>query len=531
MREIECWFSRRVVLGTLLAVLVSLPLFSTSRLFRRITAELKDEDYYLNHSQGFTLEPMSKVPMSSDSLNCGCPGSCDATALAKRTDGLPFACQERIEYLMTRYGDSQSKACTAAVQGGACGLECDPKQCIEKNGSVEYDEDKDSSLNCGCSSTCDAAALAKQADGLPFSCQERIEYLMTRYGDSQSKACSTAVQGGACGLECLPDQSRAHRKCVGYMTVDEKLHAADDKMASPRQEERSGVIVLGMHRSGTSMLSGLLVTGFGYHTGDPLIGANPSNPKGHFELLPVMRQNDEFMKKQRIAWNVGVIKYDNNKGIQQYKSGEVEFKEGKRALQFLNHKNSIPYLQKDPRMCITLPTWLQLLHKEPTVVFTYRHPLEVAMSLQARNGMRLLHGLHLWIVYNMQAIQNSQGLCRVLTSNNAILTNAFTEVQRIADELTKKCGVTNPPNELSQEIVNEFVDPQLQKQKRRRENKTVERDVISSYNGCTVYDYGSSYMGGSRHKKEMEMYKIAMRIYCDLESGKAYETKYKWPKL
>jgi len=84
-----------------LVILVSLPLFSTSRLFRRITAELKDEDYYLNHSQGFTLEPMSKVPMSSDSLNCGCPGSCDATALAKRTDGLPFACQERIEYLMT----------------------------------------------------------------------------------------------------------------------------------------------------------------------------------------------------------------------------------------------------------------------------------------------------------------------------------------------------------------------------------------------------------------------------------------------
>ena len=37
-----------------------------------------------------------------------------------------------------------------------------------------------------------------------------------------------------------------------------------------------GFVVLGMHRSGTSMLSGLLVKGFGYETGGPLIGASVS---------------------------------------------------------------------------------------------------------------------------------------------------------------------------------------------------------------------------------------------------------------
>ena len=38
-------------------------------------------------------------------------------------------------------------------------------------------------------------------------------------------------------------------------------------------DKKPGFIVLGMHRSGTSMLSGLLVKGFGYETGGPLIGA------------------------------------------------------------------------------------------------------------------------------------------------------------------------------------------------------------------------------------------------------------------
>lgn len=37
--------------------------------------------------------------------------------------------------------------------------------------------------------------------------------------------------------------------------------------------QKPGFVVLGMHRSGTSMLSGLLVKGFGYETGGPLIGA------------------------------------------------------------------------------------------------------------------------------------------------------------------------------------------------------------------------------------------------------------------
>jgi len=38
----------------------------------------------------------------------------------------------------------------------------------------------------------------------------------------------------------------------------------------------SGFVVLGMHRSGTSLLTGLLSQGFGYDTGGPLLGANVS---------------------------------------------------------------------------------------------------------------------------------------------------------------------------------------------------------------------------------------------------------------
>ena len=58
-------------------------------------------------------------------------------------------------------------------------------------------------------------------------------------------------------------------------TVEEKEMGEIRPVKVKGEKKQSpGFIVLGMHRSGTSMLSGLLVKGFGYETGGPLIGAS-----------------------------------------------------------------------------------------------------------------------------------------------------------------------------------------------------------------------------------------------------------------
>ena len=171
--------------------------------------------------------------------------------------------------------------------------------------------------------------------------------------------------------------------------------------------------------------------------------------KGFYELVAAVLQNDEFMYLQDAAWYVNAINYNGTKGFEHHRTGRAKFKHGTKALQFLNNPNSISYLQKDPRMCITLRTWLPLLNHEPAIVFTYRHPVEVAMSLKKREkDISIAHGLRLWIIYNMRAIQNSVGLCIVYSSNDAIMANPLTEVQRIADELTTKCNVPKPKYQL-----------------------------------------------------------------------------------
>jgi hypothetical protein len=73
---------------------------------------------------------------------------------------------------------------------------------------------------------------------------------------------------------------------------------------------------------------------------------------------------------------------------------------------------------KDPRLCITLRTWLPLLNFIPAVIFTYRHPYDVAMSLHVRyEQYKIARGLKLWYIYNKRAIQQSMDLCRVVTSH------------------------------------------------------------------------------------------------------------------
>jgi hypothetical protein len=327
------------------------------------------------------------------------------------------------------------------------------------------------------------------------------------------------------------DLAAAAKPDVGEYEVD--ADTADMSPAKTGTGEPSGFFVLGMHRSGTSMLAGLLVTGLGYKTGGPLIGSAFDNEKGFFELLGVVLQNDELMKAQRTYWDSNVMAYKGERGLDDKKSGKVKFNKGDKALEFLNNPDNGPWLQKDPRMCITLKTWIPLFDVEPAALFTFRHPLEVALSLKKREkGFPLERGLRLWIIYNMRSVQNSAGLCRVVSSNEAVLANPLTEVQRISDELTTKCGVPKPPRKLEQIDVDKFVDPDLQHNKKEREEKDAGKAVIADHDGCTVREYESSEAEGSQdYVREHSLYVKAMKIYCDLQSGAAYKDDYDWPTL
>lgn len=265
----------------------------------------------------------------------------------------------------------------------------------------------------------------------------------------------------------------------------------------------------------------------------------------------MVTENDELLRSQKAGWSWNVLDFSPLKAIEQNRKGIASFRSGKSALKFFNKRlKLLPYIQKDPRMCITLPIWLNQLNEMPAIVFTHRHPLEVAMSLNRREknyetDISIEHGLLLWITYNMRALQNSMGLCRVYTSNEAILKDPKKEVERISNKLVAKCNVIPPPlKEISSKVVYSFVDPKLQHNKHDDE-EIVERQnshqqqqqqqdaVLKDFgNGCVARAFKSEYDEKSaKRKAELEMYLIAMQVFCDLESRQAYKDGYEWPDL
>jgi len=271
--------------------------------------------------------------------------------------------------------------------------------------------------------------------------------------------------------------------------------------------QRTGVIVLGMHRSGTSMLTGLLALGTGYATGDNLMPAKRNNPKGFFERQDALFQNMAFLEAQKIPDT-------SAPHIRAYQTGNSNITlsaHGQSAVEFFNNNTNIPWIQKDPRMCITLHEWLPFLKTEPAILLTYRHPLEVARSMNNRKKRTLASGLDVWVAYNQAAIRNSAGLCRVVTSNDKILQNPVEEVSRIVQELTSKCGVLPPPHVTpSMSVVEGFVDVRLQRSK------------IENLPGCNDTSAVDAEAVGLRSELELRRLEQAMKLYCDLQSGRSF---------
>lgn len=148
------------------------------------------------------------------------------------------------------------------------------------------------------------------------------------------------------------------------------------------------IIVLGMHRSGTSCLTGIL-EGAGLHLGH-VSRQNIFNPKGNRESKRIIDLDDALLQYNGGAWDnppARVVWPDNLKQ--------------ERDLIIRGYRDSRLWGFKDPRAMLTLDGWLEgLAGQNVSFAATFRHPQAVAQSLVKRNGFSLDKGLSLWKTYN-----------------------------------------------------------------------------------------------------------------------------------
>lgn len=210
---------------------------------------------------------------------------------------------------------------------------------------------------------------------------------------------------------------------------------------------------------------GGLITKMGLRTGGPLIPAAEDNEKGFFERVDVVIQNDLLLARQGINYALFTNRYNALEGLKvvmaNRESGKF-FAEGRRGLAFLNNKINYPWMLKDPRLCITLRTWLPLLNFVPAILFIYRHPFDVSLSMNKRatEHFKIERAMKLWYMYNKRAIQQSDDLCLVVGSHKKIMKSPHSEFARMYHELNA-CGV-DVPRQLTSKDIESFIDVRLQ---------------------------------------------------------------------
>jgi hypothetical protein len=206
------------------------------------------------------------------------------------------------------------------------------------------------------------------------------------------------------------------------------------------------LIVLGMHRSGTSVLARLLNMMGAYFAAEGMgIGANQENPKGFWERRDVRALNDLLLHSVGCDWN-RVVNFDCARVPEPVLGGFA-----KRAARIvLDMDAHRPWLLKEPRLCLLFPLWRGLL-EVPHCIHIYRSPLEVARSLQKRNGIPPEAGYALWEKYNVEAFNASAGLPRILVSHHQLMREPESVTLNLYDQLAE-FGIQGLRKPMRQEI-------------------------------------------------------------------------------
>ncbi len=166
------------------------------------------------------------------------------------------------------------------------------------------------------------------------------------------------------------------------------------------QTERSLIVILSMHRSGSSLTTGILQA-LGMSLGPfEVVGANSENPHGYFEIEPILELSRSV---QRLAYGFSEDVPDSPETMARFVETRAAWDEstkipaelidrGRSLVQGLVNSGTISGF-KDPRTALLWPFWQQVLAAFPGLrvlpLVLLRSPHEIAMSLFTRGATKV----------------------------------------------------------------------------------------------------------------------------------------------
>lgn len=195
------------------------------------------------------------------------------------------------------------------------------------------------------------------------------------------------------------------------------------------QTRRTAILILGCHRSGTSLLA-RGINAAGARLSDSLIAPAPDNPTGFWEDAEVVSLNRQILRSTGNTWDsvaLNPLKHLRRRQHWREQAGRVLSE---------NYSDESPFVIKDPTLCLLLPVWLEALKDqgiETRAVAILRSPLAVADSLKKRNGYSREKSLLIWLSYNWSLFTSPalQSLPLAVSDYDSLLSKPKQEMLRI----------------------------------------------------------------------------------------------------
>lgn len=233
-------------------------------------------------------------------------------------------------------------------------------------------------------------------------------------------------------------------------------HISIYEFTPPIPEHRHALIVLGMHRSGTSALAGTLSL-LGIDPGPSLMPAHGGiNPKGFWEHADIVAVHERLLAALHTSWHDERPLPDR-----WWKSPTIApFREELIDIINRDFSRSPAWILKDPRLCRLLPLWLEILAAfgaEPRFALCLRNPAEVAQSLAQRDGIPESRALLLWLRHLLEAVVWTQGYPRTIVNYEQLLA----DWRSVAIPLLHNLSLPVPTDTTLFAKVDDFLEPSL----------------------------------------------------------------------
>jgi hypothetical protein len=237
---------------------------------------------------------------------------------------------------------------------------------------------------------------------------------------------------------------------------EERIQSLAEIIKSASSAKRQAILVLGMHRSGTSAVGGV-ISALGVAGPKTLMSPNRYNSRGHFESTPLTAAHDELLASTGSRWD------DWRQFNPQWIRSEAaaQRRQNIKALLIEEFGDKQLIFIKDPRICRFVPFTLSILAElnvAPVAILPVRNPLEVAHSLERRDQFAPSRSILLWLRHVLDAEFHSRSMPRYFLPYEAFLTNWRYHVDRAAE----KTGVIWPDrSDRSGVKIDDFLTPDM----------------------------------------------------------------------